>query len=86
MLLFRSLVRMSDMAAPLCPTDMEASPPDDGQAPENVQKLTESLERMPVLMQNFSTVLRSLYAENAFPENAKYREFLRLVMEYDRKD
>jgi len=85
MLLFRSLVRMSDMAAPLCPTDMEASPspPGDDQV---VQKLTESLERMPVLMQNFSTVLRSLYAENAFPENAKYREFLRLVMEYDRKD
>ncbi len=74
------------MAAPMCLADMEASssPPDDGQVPENVQKLTESLERMPELMQNFSTVLRSLYAENAFPENAKYREFLRLV--YDKKD
>ena len=68
-------------------TDKEASssgpgtaePPSDTSLPENVQNLTESLEKMPALMQKFGTVLRSLYAENALPENATTREFLRLA-------
>jgi hypothetical protein len=57
--------------------------PDTGPAPNHydhndLQKLDEILKAMPEMMASFSETIRSLYVENAPPENKDTEEYIRL--------